>query len=85
MDNNFFQESTNAYIVAYNTAMEQMHNPSAAAQIAMAVTTTYMMMSKAEMKQEQQQQEIGLNIISALAAAAVKRDGQDDGEDSEKK
>lgn len=85
MNNKFFQESTNAYIVSYNTAMEMMHNPTAAAQIATSVTMTYMMMRKAEMKQEQQHQEIGLNILNAIVSATAKQGSQDDGADSEKK
>ncbi len=85
MDNKFFQESTNAYIVAYNTAMEQMRNPSAAEQVATAVTMTYMIMLKSEMQQAQQQQDIGMNILNMIAAAAADKQGsQEDGEDSEK-
>lgn len=84
MSDIFYQEATNAYIVSYNAAMERMHNPSAAGQVAAAVTMSYMMLFKEE--QNQQKQGIEMNILGALAAAAmVQQVSQDDGEDSEKK
>lgn len=85
MDNKFFQEATNAYMVAYNTAMEQMRNPNTAAQIAMSVTMAYIATAKAEMRQKEQERNMGLGILSVLAAATAKRDEQNDSEDSEKK
>lgn len=89
MDNKFFQEATNAYIAAYNTAMEQMHNPNAATQTAMSVTMAYIATVRAEMRQKEQEQAIGLGILRTLATATekamAKRNGQNDSEDSKKK
>lgn len=83
MSDSFYQEAANAYIVAYNTAMERTHDPEIAKLVASAVAMSYMALFKGEAYLQKQSIEF---IFGALTAAVIAQQGsQDDGEDSEKK
>lgn len=59
------QDSTKAYMIAYNAAMQETRNPNMAAQIASVVTMSYMNVFKAEVEQEQQAQSL-LGIMLSM-------------------
>ena len=69
------QDSTSAYIIAYNQAMQETHNPNMAAQIAGMIS---MNAFKAEIEQEQQAQSL-LGIMLSMVEQV-----RQDGDDSEK-
>ena len=71
------QASTKAYIIAYNQAMQDTHNPNMAAQIANVVTMSYMTTFKAKVEQEQQAQSL-LGIMLSMVEQV--RQGEDDSE-----
>lgn len=71
------QDSTKAYIIAYNQAMQDTHNPNMAAQIASVVTMSYMTTFKAKVEQEQQAQSL-LGIMLSMVEQV--RQGEDDSE-----
>ena len=71
------QDSTKAYIIAYNQAMQDTHNPNMAAQIANVVTMSYMTTFKAKVEQEQQAQSL-LGIMLSMVEQV--RQGEDDSE-----
>ena len=71
------QDSTKAYIIAYNQAMQDTHNPNMAAQIANVVTMSYMSTFKAKVEQEQQAQSL-LGIMLSMVEQV--RQGEDDSE-----
>lgn len=73
------QDSTKAYMIAYNVAMQETRNPNMAAQIASVVCMSYMSTFKTEVEQEQQAQSL-LGIMLAMVEQA-----RQDGDDSEKK
>ena len=73
------QDSTKAYMIAYNAAMQETRNPNMAAQIASIVTMSYMNVFKAEVEQEQQAQSL-LGIMLSMVEQV-----RQDGDDSEKK
>lgn len=72
------QDSTKAYMIAYNAAMQETRNPNMAAQIASVVTMSYMNVFKAEVEQEQQAQSL-LGIMLSMVEQV-----RQDGDDSEK-
>lgn len=72
------QDSTKAYMIAYNQAMHDTHNPNMAAQIASVVVMAYMNVLKTEIEQEQQAQSL-LGIMLAMVEQA-----REDSDDSEK-
>lgn len=72
------QDSTKAYMIAYNAAMQETRNPNMAAQIASIVTMSYMNVFKAEVEQEQQAQSL-LGIMLSMVEQV-----RQDGDDSEK-
>jgi len=69
------QDSTKAYMVAYNQAMQDTHNLNMAAQIASVVTMSYMNVFKTEIEQEQQAQSL-LGIMLSMVEQ-VRQDGDD--------
>lgn len=71
------QDSTKTYIIAYNQAMQDTHNPNMAAQIASVVTMSYMTTFKAKVEQEQQAQSL-LGIMLSMVEQV--RQGEDDSE-----
>lgn len=71
------KDSTKAYIIAYNQAMQDTHNPNMAAQIASVVTMSYMTTFKAKVEQEQQAQSL-LGIMLSMVEQV--RQGEDDSE-----
>lgn len=71
------QDSTKAYMIAYNAAMQETRNPNMAAQIASVVTMSYMNVFKAEVEQEQQAQSL-LGIMLSMVEQV--RQGEDDSE-----
>lgn len=74
----FIQDSASAYMIAYNQAMHDTHNPNMAAQIASVVVMAYMNVLKTEIEQEQQAQSL-LGIMLAMVEQA-----REDSDDSEK-
>lgn len=72
------QDSTKAYMIAYNAAMQETRNPNMAAKIASVVTMSYMNVFKAEVEQEQQAQSL-LGIMLSMVEQV-----RQDGDDSEK-
>ena len=72
------QDSTSAYIIAYNQAMQETHNLNMAAQIAGMISMAYMNAFKAEIEQEQQAQSL-LGIMLSMVEQV-----RQDGDDSEK-
>lgn len=73
------QDSTKAYMIAYNQAMQDTHNPNMAAQIASVVVMSYMNVFKTEIEQEQQAQSL-LGIMLSMVEQV-----RQDGDNSEKK
>lgn len=71
------QDSTKAYMIAYNAAMQETRNPNMAAQIASVVTMSYMNVFKTEIEQEQQAQSL-LGIMLSMVKQV--RQGEDDSE-----
>lgn len=71
------QDSTKAYMIAYNQAMQDTHNPNMAAQIASVVVMAYMNIFKTEIEQEQQAQSL-LGIMLSMVEQV--RQGEDDSE-----
>lgn len=71
------QDSTKAYMIAYNQAMQDTHNPNMAAQIASVVVMAYMNVFKTEIEQEQQAQSL-LGIMLSMVEQV--RQGEDDSE-----
>lgn len=74
----FIQDSTKAYMIAYNVAMQETHNPNMAAQIASVVVMSYMTAFKQEAEQEQQAQSLLSIMLSMMEAAKDAKEG--DGE-----
>ncbi len=72
----FIQDSTKAYMIAYNQAMADTHNPGMAAQIAGVVVMSYMTAFKQEVGQEQQAQTI-LGIMLSMIGKAKEGDGNE--------
>ena len=71
------QDSTKAYMIAYNQAMQDTHNPNMAAQIASVVVMAYMNVLKTEIEQKQQAQSL-LGIMLSMVEQV--RQGEDDPE-----
>lgn len=67
------QDSTKAYMIAYNQAMQETRNPNMEAQIAGVVTMSYMNTFKTEIEQEQQAQSL-LGIMLSMIEQ-VRQDG----------
>ncbi len=77
----FIQDSASAYMIAYNQAMQDTHNPNMAAQIASVVVMSYMTAFKQEIEQEQQAQTLlGMMPSIAQAGANAGKEDDDDGE-----
>lgn len=72
------QDSTKAYMIAYDVAIQETRNPNMAAQIAGVVVMGYMSTFKTEIEQEQQTQSL-LGIMLSMVEAA-KEKGDEDGE-----
>ena len=72
----FIQDSASAYMIAYNQAMQDTHNPNMAAQIASVVV---MSAFKQEIEQEQQAQTM-LGIMLAMVEKAKGENEDGDGE-----
>lgn len=72
----FIQDATKAYIIAYNQAMADTHNPSMSAQIASVVVMSYMTAFKQETEQEQQSQTM-LGIMLSMIEKAKEGDGNE--------
>ena len=83
MSDSFYQEAANAYIVAYNTAMERTNDPEIATLVASAVAMSSM--SKFKGEAYLQKQSIEFRFGALTAAVMAQQGSQDDGEDSEKK
>ncbi len=75
----FIQDSTKAYMIAYNVAMQDTHNPNMAAQIASVVVMSYMTAFKQEIEQEQQAQTM-LGIMLSMVENMKGEDEDGDGE-----
>lgn len=75
----FIQDSASAYMIAYNQAMQDTHNPNMAAQIASVVVMSYMTTFKQEIEQEQQAQTM-LGIMLAMVEKAKGENEDGDGE-----
>lgn len=76
----FIKDSASAYMIAYNQAMQDTHNPNMAAQIASVVVMSYMTTFKQELEQEQQAQTMLGIMLSMVEAAKEKGDGDGEGE-----
>lgn len=77
----FIQDSASAYMIAYNQAMQDTHNPNMAAQIASVVVMSYMTAFKQEIEQERQAQTLlGMMLSIAQAGANAGKEDDDDGE-----
>ena len=76
---NIIQDSVSAYMIAYNKAMQDTHNPNMAAQIASVVVMSYMNVFKTEIEQEQQAQTM-LGIMLSMVEKMKGEDGDGDGE-----
>lgn len=74
------QDSTKAYMIAYNVAIQETRNPNMAAQIASVVVMGYMSTFKTEIEQEQQAQSLLGIMLSMVEAAKEKEDGDGEGE-----
>jgi len=74
------QDSTKAYMIAYNVAMQETRNPNMANQIASVVCMSYMSTFKTEVEQEQQAQSLLGIMLSMVGAAKEKEDGDGEGE-----
>ncbi len=72
----FIQDSTKAYMIAYNVAMQDTHNSNFAAQIASVVVMSYMTAFKNEAVQGQQAKSL-LGIMLSMVEEA--KDAKDDG------
>lgn len=68
------QDSTKAYMIAYNAAMQETRNPNMATQIASVVTMSYMNVFKAEVEQEQQAQSLLGIMLSMVEQVRQDRD-----------
>lgn len=75
----FIQDSASAYMIAYNQAMQDTHNPNMAAQIAGVVVMSYMTAFKQEIEQEQQAQTM-LGIMLSMVEKAKGENEDGDGE-----
>ena len=73
------QDSTKAYMIAYNQAMQDTHNPNMAAQIASVVVMSYMTAFKQESEQEKQAQTM-LGIMLAMVEKVKGENENGDGE-----
>jgi len=71
----FIQDSTKAYMIAYDVAMQDTHNPNFAAQIASVVVMSYMTAFKNEAEQEQQAQSLLSIMLSMVEAAKDAKEG----------
>lgn len=76
----FIKDSASAYMIAYNQAMQDTHNPNMAAQIASVVVMSYMTTFKQELEREQQAQTMLGIMLSMVEAAKEKGDGDGEGE-----
>ena len=75
----FIQDSASAYMVAYNQAMQDTHNPNMAAQIAGVVVMSYMTTFKQKIEQEQQAQSLlGVMLSMVEAMKGENEDGEDE-------
>lgn len=72
-------EEASAYMIAYNQAMQDTHNPNMAAQIAGVVVMSYMTAFKQEIEQEQQAQTM-LGIMLSMVENMKGEDEDGDGE-----
>jgi len=75
----FIKDSASAYMIAYNQAMQDTHNPNMAAQIASVVVMSYMTAFKQESEQEKQAQTM-LGIMLAMVEKVKGENENGDGE-----
>ena len=75
----FIKDSASAYMIAYNQAMQDTHNPNMAAQIASVVVMSYMTTFKQESEQEKQAQTM-LGIMLAMVEKVKGENENGDGE-----
>ena len=72
MSDSFYQEAANAYIVAYNTAMERTHDPKL---VASAVAMSYMALFKGEAYLQKQSIEFIFGGIDCCGDGATRQSG----------